>query len=106
MTRDEEHGDYHVATVLDAFSDKRYDVFWDDNGKPRRIGDAALLLEISHSRGFAMVMPFKAGYLFTILGDASRIPAGEEPGGGPLVQRHGRLGLGTRRAGTTGRWAG
>ena len=69
--RDEEHKDYLVATALDAFSDKRYDVFWDDKGKPRRRGDAALLLEISHSKGFAMVMPFKEGYLFTILGAAS-----------------------------------
>ena len=73
--RDEKHGDYLVATALDAFSEKRYDVFWDDNGKPRRNGDAALLLEISHSRGFAMVMPFKAGYLFTILGAASGFPS-------------------------------
>jgi len=73
--RDEEHKDYLVATALDAFSEKRYDVFWDDNGKPRRVGDAALLLEISHSPGFAMVMPFKSGYLFTILGAASGFPS-------------------------------
>jgi hypothetical protein len=73
--RDEAHGDYLVATALDAFSEKRYEVFWDDKGKPRRNGDAALLLEISHSRGFAMVMPFKAGYLFTILGAASGFPS-------------------------------
>ena len=73
--RDEKHGDYLAGTVLDAFSDKRYDVFWDDNGKPRRNGDAALLLEISHSKGFAMVMPFKEGYLFTILGAASGFPS-------------------------------
>jgi len=73
--RDEAHGDYLVATALDAFSEKRYDVFWDDNGKARRNGDAELLLEISHSRGFALVMPFKAGYLFTVLGAASGFPS-------------------------------
>ena len=75
LNRDEEHGDYHVATVVDAFSDKRYDKFWDDNGKARRIGDAALLLEISHSRGLAMILPTKAGNLFTILGEASGFPS-------------------------------
>ena len=73
--RDEEHKDYLVGSVLDAFSDKHYDVFWDDNGKPRRVGNAALLLEISHSRGLAIVMPFKEGYLFTILGAASGFPS-------------------------------
>jgi len=73
--RDAAHNDYHVGAVLDAFSPKRYDVFWDDNGKARRVGDAALLLEISHSRGLAMVMPFKEGYLFTILGAASGFPS-------------------------------
>jgi hypothetical protein len=72
---DEKHKDYNVATALDAFSEKRYDVFWDDNGKPRRNGDAELLLEISHSQGFALVMPFKAGYLFTILGAAAGFPS-------------------------------
>jgi hypothetical protein len=71
---DREHHDYHVGSVLDAYSDKHYDVFWDDNGKPRRIGDKQLLLAISHSPGFAMVMPFKAGMLFTIMGEASGFP--------------------------------
>ncbi len=73
--RDDEHKDYLVGSVLDAFSTKHYDVFWDDSGKARRVGDAALLLEISHSRGLAMVMPFKQGYLFTILGAASGFPS-------------------------------
>ena len=71
FTRDEEHHDYLVATVLDAYSERHYDVYWDDQGAPRRNGNAELLLEISHSQGFAMVMPFKAGHLFTILGAAA-----------------------------------
>jgi len=75
FTREAEHGDFNVATALDAYSDKKYQVFWDDKGKPRRVGDADLLLEISHSKGFALVMPSKAGYLFTILGDASGFPS-------------------------------
>ena len=73
--RDERHGDYLVGTVIDAYSPRRYDLFWDDNGKPRRNGDAQLLLEISHSRGFALIMPFKEGYLFTVIGAASGFPS-------------------------------
>jgi hypothetical protein len=72
--RDEEHNDNHIVSVLDLYSDKHYDVFWDDNGKARRNGDADLLLEISHSKGFAMVMPLKAGHLFTIIGAAGGFP--------------------------------
>jgi hypothetical protein len=81
--RDAEHGDYHVASVLDAYSDKRYDVFWADpgpgphgigSGKARRTGDAALLKQISQSRGFALLMPFKEGYLFSAVGEAGGIP--------------------------------
>jgi len=60
---DEQHGDYHVGSVIDAYSEKRYDKFWDDRGKARRSGDARLLLEISRSPGFAIVMPLKAGRL-------------------------------------------
>jgi len=72
--RDERHGDYRVGTVIDAYSPKRYDVFWDDEGKPRREGDARLLLDISHSAGFSMVMPFQEGSIFTIMGESSGFP--------------------------------
>ncbi len=73
--RDEQHGDLHVGSVIDAYSDKSYDKFWDDEGNhPRRSGDAKLLLEISHSPGFAIVMPLKAGCLFTIMGGSSGFP--------------------------------
>ncbi len=73
--RDPEHNDFHIASALDAFSEHHYDLFWADDGKARRVGDAALLLEISHSKGFALVMPSKDGYLFTILGAASGFPS-------------------------------
>ncbi len=72
--QDPQHGDYHVGAVLAAYSDLQYDVYWDDEGKARRRGTPELLLEISHSPGFALVMPFKEGYLFTILGGASGFP--------------------------------
>jgi hypothetical protein len=73
--RDEQHGDYLVGTAIDAYSSKRYDVYWDDEGKARRTGDAQLLLEISHSPGFSMIMPFKEGFLFTIMGASSGFPS-------------------------------
>jgi len=72
---DELHGDYHVGSVLDAYSSRRYDVFWNHEGAARRTGDAPLLMEISHSHGFAMVMPFKAGFLFTVMGTSSGFPS-------------------------------
>ncbi len=72
--RDRQHGDYNVAVALDAYSDKTYRLYWDDHGKPRRVGDAELLWQISKSKGFAMVMPFKAGHLFVVLGQSSGFP--------------------------------
>ncbi|MCL5005537.1 MAG: hypothetical protein M1404_03300 [Acidobacteria bacterium] len=72
--QDPQHGDYHVGSVIAAYRNLQYDVYWSDEGKPRRRGNAELLLEISHSPGFAMVMPFKAGYLFAVLGGAGGFP--------------------------------
>ncbi len=72
--QDSRHGDYHVGSVIAAYSNLQYDVYWDDAGKARRRGNAERLLEISHSPGFALVMPFKAGYLFVVLGGASGFP--------------------------------
>jgi hypothetical protein len=73
--RDREHGDYHVGSVVDAYSDRSYHKFWDDKGKSRRVGDANLLLGISRSKGLAMIAPFKAASLFTVLGAASGFPS-------------------------------
>ena len=36
--RDAEKGDYLTHTVIDLYSDKRYDIFWDENGGVRRNG--------------------------------------------------------------------
>jgi hypothetical protein len=86
LPRDEEHGDYHVASALDAYSEKHYDVFWADPGpgarefgvgKPRRTGDAALLKQISQSKGYALVMPFKEGCLFSATGESAGIAPGQ-----------------------------
>ncbi len=73
--QDGRNRDYHVGSVIDAYSEKRYDKYWDDEGKPRRTGDAQLLLDISRSPGFAMILPFKAGMFFTIMGASSGFPS-------------------------------
>lgn len=74
FAKDDQYGDYHVASAIDAYSDRRYDVYWADDRPPRRKGDKRMLLDISHSRGFALVMPFTAGCLFTIMGASSGFP--------------------------------
>ena len=81
MRQDPEHGDYHVAAVLDAASDERYDLFFSEPGlakqdvgcgHPRRNGDNARLQRIARSPlGFAMVMPCKGAMPFIVLGNAS-----------------------------------
>ena len=75
FAREEQHGDFRVASALDAYSELRYDVFWGEERPPRREGDKQTLLDISHSRGFALAMPFKAGCLFTIMGASSGFPS-------------------------------
>ena len=69
--KDPNHNDYLISSVIDIYSDKQYDKFWDDNGKARRNGSDELLWELSKSKGLAMVLTSKAGYQFIILGDAS-----------------------------------
>jgi hypothetical protein len=71
---DPEHGDYLTHTALDLYSDLRYDIYWDQNGGVRRVGDDATLEAISHSKGCALVMPFREKLLFAILGEASGFP--------------------------------
>ena len=49
--RDAEHGDYLTHSVLDLYSNKRYDIYWDEKGKVRRRGDDATLAAITRSPG-------------------------------------------------------
>jgi len=72
--RDAERGDYQTHTVLDLYSDRRYDIFWDENGGVRRVGDDATLAAIGRSRGCVLALPFKEGLLFAVLGEASGFP--------------------------------
>ena len=73
--RDARHGDYLVHVALDLYSDRRYEVYWEAAGGVRREGDDATLDAISRSRGYALVLPFKEGLLFAVLGPASGFPA-------------------------------
>jgi hypothetical protein len=73
--RDAKHADSHVHAVLDLYSDRRYDVFWDENGAVRRGGDDATLEAISRSAGCALVLPLRERLLFAALGPASGFPA-------------------------------
>lgn len=75
--RDAEHGDYLTHVVLDLYSDRRYDIYWDEKGGVRRRGDDATLEAISRSPGCALVLPFRQGLLFAVLGDASGFPVGK-----------------------------
>jgi hypothetical protein len=67
--------DYRVAVALDVYSNQQYEVFWSTEGNVRRSGDAEQLWSISKSKGFALVMPFKAGYGFVVIGEKSGFPS-------------------------------
>lgn len=73
--RDEAHGDHLVHVAADLYSDRRYEIYWGDGGKVRRVGDDATLAAISHSRGFVLVQPFRGCLMFAVLGVASGFPA-------------------------------
>jgi hypothetical protein len=73
--RDSELGDSHVHAVLDLYRDRRYDIYWGENGQVRRSGDDATLAAISRSAGCALVLPFRERLLFAVLGHASGFPA-------------------------------
>jgi hypothetical protein len=71
FSRDAEHGDYEVLAALDLYSDRRYDIYWDEKGGVRRKGDDPTLVKIWQSPGCALVMPFRDKLLFAVLGTAS-----------------------------------
>lgn len=74
FTADEKQQDFRVLTALDQYSEKRYDIFWDEKGAVRRQGDDETLKAISRSDGCALVMPFREKQLFAVLGKASGFP--------------------------------
>jgi hypothetical protein len=74
---DPARGDLHVHAVLDLYADRRYDIYWGEDGKVRRVGDDATLAAIARSAGCALVLPFRERLLFAVLGHASGFPAGK-----------------------------
>ena len=72
---DANQGDSHVHAVLDLYGDRRYDIYWGENGRVRRSGDDATLAAIARSPGCALVLPFRERLLFAVLGHASGFPA-------------------------------
>ena len=71
---DEKEKDFRILSALDLYSDKRYDIFWDESGRVRRQGDDATLAAISRSDGCALVLPFREKLLFAVIGKASGFP--------------------------------
>ena len=65
------HSDYNVLSIADLYSDRRYDIFWDEKGGVRRNGDDATFAAINNSPGCALLIPFRERTLFAILGTAS-----------------------------------
>ena len=72
--RDAIHGDWNVLSALDLYSDRRYDIYWDEKGNVRRRGNDADLVDIWQSPGCALVIPFRQKLLFAVLGTASGFP--------------------------------
>jgi len=75
LRKDRTSEERHALAVLDAFSDKRYDVFW--KPKPgtlwkathRRSGSS--WQELDDAAGVALVLPMAEGATFCVFGDAS-----------------------------------
>ncbi len=74
--RDPQHGDYPTLAAVDLYGDRRYEVYWGDDGAVRRQGDDATLAAIARSPGCALVLPYRQGLLFAVLGRATNFPAG------------------------------
>jgi hypothetical protein len=71
---DAQRKDYHTHAVLDLYGDRRYDIYWSEEGRVRRRGDDATLAAIGRSPGCALVVPFRDRLLFAALGSASGFP--------------------------------
>ena len=72
--RDPAHGDWLTHVAMDLYSDAVYEIYWDDRGGVRRVGDDATLAAIARSKGCALLLPFREGLLFAVLGHASGFP--------------------------------
>ena len=62
--------DGHALTVIDAFTEKRYDVFWSVDAKHRREGCEWEELD-KDALGVALILPLRDAMIFTAFGDKS-----------------------------------
>ena len=62
----------HALSVIDAFSDAHYEVFWSPDGKHRREGSA--WKDLDDARGVALILPLRDKLAFCAFGDASGFP--------------------------------
>jgi hypothetical protein len=75
LPRDTASEERHALAVLDAFSPKRYDVYW--TPKPGTLWDSThrragcAWKDVDDAAGVALVLPLKEGAVFCIFGDAS-----------------------------------
>ncbi len=105
--RDAQRGDFHTHAVLDLYSDRRYDIYWDDQGQVRRRGDDATLAAISRSPGCALVLPFRETTVVRRARSGQRFPGGKEPIDRSLHARDPKVAVvGVPDGGITGRLAG
>lgn len=65
------HSDYCTHVALDLYSNRKYEIFWDEKGGVRRAGGDDDLAAIVRSPGYALVLPFRERLLFAAMGTAS-----------------------------------
>jgi hypothetical protein len=75
MPRDPETRKTEVLRVAALDWEKEYAVFWGESGTVHRSGDDTVLREIARSPGYALILPFREGLLFAVLGPASGFPS-------------------------------
>ena len=97
---DEKQQEFRVLSALDLFSQKRYDIYWDEQGKVRRQGDDATLAAISRSRGLRPGHSLPRETPLRRARRGRRVSRGEEPVDRSLhAGRRGRLWVGSRAMG-------
>ena len=81
LEKDPASEERHALAMLDAFSPKRYDVYWTPKPTPDKIWDSThrqagcTWKELSDSAGAALVIPLKEAAPFCVVGDAAGLQA-------------------------------
>jgi hypothetical protein len=75
LPTDPERRETEVLVAAEVDSGSTYRVFWGEAGAVRRSAGDEVLAGIARSRGYALVLPFREGLLFAVLGPAGGFPA-------------------------------